>query len=135
MSPIEHVNPQGLHANPAFSQAIKVQGPHQWVFVGGQNAVTAEGEIVGRGDVAAQTTRAIENLKIALEAAGARPEHVIKMTVYLVSGQPLGAAFAASQQAWGQPAQPPTLSVLQVAGLAHPDFLVEIEALAAVPED
>jgi enamine deaminase RidA (YjgF/YER057c/UK114 family) len=128
----EYLNPEGLHANPAFSQAV-VTGQVRTVYVGGQNAVDASGAIVGRGDIGAQSEQALKNVEIALAAAGARLEHLVKWNVYIVQGQPLLPGFEAFQRAWGDRPNPPAITVLFVAGLAHPDFLVEIDAIAAVP--
>ena len=55
---VEHINPEGLHANPAFTQAISVEGPIRTVFVGGQNAVDQSGNVVGESDVRAQAEQA-----------------------------------------------------------------------------
>ena len=133
MATVEYLNPEGLHRNPAFSQAVTVEGPHRVVYVGGQNAVDSSGNIVGPQDLAAQSEQVARNLKVALEAGGADLEHVIKWTVYLVAGQPPRPAFEAFQRVFGPLSPPPTISVLQVAGLAHPEFLLEVEAVAVVP--
>lgn len=135
MNAIQHLNPEGLHRNPAFTQAVSVRGPHATVYVGGQNAVDAAGNIVGKGDVAAQAAQVARNLQTALAAAGARLEHVVKWNVYVVQGQPIGPAMGAFQEVLGRPADPPAISVLFVAGLAHPDFLLEMDAVAVVPAD
>jgi enamine deaminase RidA (YjgF/YER057c/UK114 family) len=129
----EYLNPEGLHANPAFSQAVVVTGNVKTVYVGGQNAVDASGAIVGKGDIGAQSERALKNVEIALAAAGARLEHIVKWDVYIVQGQPLLPGFEAFRRAWGDRPNPPAITGLFVAGLAHPDFLVEIDAIAAVP--
>jgi enamine deaminase RidA (YjgF/YER057c/UK114 family) len=63
---IEHVNPEGLIKNPAFSQIITTEGNGKTIYVGGQNAVNANGEIVGRNDIAKQTEQVMKNLEIAL---------------------------------------------------------------------
>jgi enamine deaminase RidA (YjgF/YER057c/UK114 family) len=68
-------------------------------------------------------------VRAALEAGGARPEHIIKWNIYVVEGQSLQAGFAAFQRAWPQPPNPPAITVVFVSGLAHPDFLVEIDAV------
>lgn len=133
MGTVEYLNPEGLHKNPAFTQAIATTGPVKTVYVGGQNAVTAEGAIVGVGDLAAQTAQAIDNIKTALAAAGATLDHVVKCTIYVVDGQELEAGFQAYMQTWGMPEHPPTISVIMVARLSHPDWLVEIDAIAVVP--
>lgn len=130
---VKHLNPEGLHHNPAFTQAVAVQGDYRLVYVGGQNAVNAAGAIVGQGDIAAQAEQVAANLETALAAAGATPQHVVKWNIYVVTGQPIQAASMAFQKRWGAWENPPAISVLFVAGLAHPDFLLEIDAVAVVP--
>jgi enamine deaminase RidA (YjgF/YER057c/UK114 family) len=103
------------------------------VHIGGQDAVNASGEIVGKGDIVAQIEQILVNLRAALSAGGARPEHIIKWNIYVVEGQPLQAAFAAFQNAWPETPNPPAITMVFVSGLAHPDFLVEIDAVAVVP--
>ena len=130
---VQHLNPETLHKNPAFTQVINVTGPARTIYIGGQDAVDAQGNIVEKGDLAAQTHQVLLNLRTALAAAGARPEHIIKWNVYLVQGQSLQAGFAAFQQFWGHQPNPPALTGIFVSGLAHPDFLVEMDAIAVVP--
>lgn len=131
---VQYLNPDGLSKNPAFTQAIVVTGPARTIYIGGQDAVDASGAIVGKGDLGAQTEQVLANVQTALAAAGAGLEHVVKWGVYIVAGQSLAAGFAAFQRAWGPRPNPPTVTGLFVAGLAHPDFLVEIDAVAVVPE-
>jgi enamine deaminase RidA (YjgF/YER057c/UK114 family) len=104
------------------------------VYIGGQDAVTADGQIVGKGDIGAQTEQVLKNLKTALVAAGAQPEHVVKWNILLVEGEDLNAGFAAFQKVWGALENPPVITMAFVKGLAQPDFLVEMDAIAAVPE-
>jgi len=132
MTSIQHLNPEGLPRNRAFTQAIAVDGPHRVIYVGGQNAVDSAGTILGKGDLGTQAQQTFRNLKLVLEAAGARLEHVVKWTIYLVQGHPLAPAFEVFQREWGARPNPPTISVVYVAGLANPDFLVEIDAVAVV---
>lgn len=133
MTTVEHLNPDTLMRNPAFTQAIAVSGPARTIYVGGQNAVDASLRIVGRGDVREQARKAVENLALALAAAGAGLEHLVKCTIHLVQGQPLQPAFEAWMSAWGARPNPPTVTVLFVSGLANPEFLIEIDAIAVVP--
>jgi len=130
---VQHLNPPALHTNPAFTQVIVTSGPGRTIYVGGQNAVDAAGTIVGPGDIVAQTRQIFANLEAALAAAGAGLEHVVRWTVYVVQGQPIQPAFAVFQEVWGRRANPPTISVLIVAGLANPAFLAEIDAIAVLP--
>jgi enamine deaminase RidA (YjgF/YER057c/UK114 family) len=134
MMNVEHLNPEGLVKNPAFSQAVAVTGAHKVIYVGGQNAVDATTrQIVGQADLRAQAEQVFRNLRTALEAGGAGLEHIVKWNVYLVQGQDARAAFEVSQREWGDRPDPPALSVMFVAGLANPGFLLEIDAIAVVP--
>jgi enamine deaminase RidA (YjgF/YER057c/UK114 family) len=134
MCPIQHLNPEGLAHNPAFSQAVSVSGPHRTIYVGGQDAVDAAGNVVGVGDLAAQTRQIFANLKLALAAGGAGLEHIVKWNVYVVQGQDLRPGFEVAMEELGQQGNPPAISGMFVSSLAHPDFLVEIDAVAVVPE-
>ena len=69
-----------------------------------------------------------------MSAAGAQPEHVIKWNIYVVQGQSVQEGYAAFQNVWGNLPNPPIITVVFVAGLGHPDFLAEIDAIAVVPE-
>jgi len=131
---VKYINPDGLPKNPAFTNVVTVTGPAKTVYVGGQDAVDASGAIVGKGDLKAQTEQILKNIEIALAAGGAQLEHVIKWNIYVLQGQSLQEGFAAFQSVWGNRRNPPTISVLFVAGLAHPDFLAEMDAIAVVPE-
>lgn len=132
---VEYLSPEGLHRSPAYSQVVVTRGAVRTVYVGGQNAVDAAGNIVGRGDIGAQSEQAVRNVLTALAAGGAGPEHVVQWRVYLVQGQNLQAAFAGYQRVLGPSPKPALVTGLFVAGLAHPDYLVEVEALAVVPEE
>jgi enamine deaminase RidA (YjgF/YER057c/UK114 family) len=131
---VKYINPDGLPKNPAFTNVVTVTGPVKTVYIGGQDAVDPSGAIVGKGDLKAQTEQILKNIQAALAAAGARPEHVIKWNVYVVQGQSVQDGFAAFQSVWGDLPNPPVITVAFVAGLGHPDFLAEMDAIAVVPE-
>ena len=130
---IEHLNPEGLHKNPAYSQAVAVTGPVKTVYVGGQNAVDSEGTLIGKDDLKAQSVRALRNVEAAVAEAGGRLDNVVKWTVFIVQGQPIPAGFEAFMEVWPVGAKPPVVTVAIVDGLGNPDFLVEIEAIAVIP--
>lgn len=90
--------------------------------------------MIGKGDIAEQTDQVMKNLQTALAACSATFENLVKMTIYMVQGQDLYRAFQVSQKYLGHLTNPPAVSVLIVAGLAHPDFLIEIDAVAFIPE-
>jgi enamine deaminase RidA (YjgF/YER057c/UK114 family) len=131
---VRYINPDSLNKNPAFTNVVVVEGNVKTVHIGGQDALNASGEIVGKGDIVTQVEQILANLGAALAAGGAEPEHIIKWNIYVVEGQPLQAGFAAFQSAWPETPNPPAITVVFVSGLAHPDFLVEMDAVAVVPQ-
>jgi len=126
---LTHLNPDTMHKNPAFSQGVSVEGSTRTIYVGGQNGVDADGKVVA-ADLAKQTEQAFKNVLSVLAAAGAAQENVVKLTIHLVQGGAIEQAFGAAQRVWGRHAT--AISVLQVAALANPQFLVEIDAIAAL---
>lgn len=130
---VEFLNPDGLNKNPAFSNVAIVSGPVRTIYIGGQDAIDASGNIVGIGDLAAQTEQVLRNLRTALAAADAGPEHVVKWNILVVEGQDLASGYAAFQRVWGDRPNPPVITAAFVKALAHPDFLVEMDAIAVVP--
>ena len=131
MPNITHINPDGMASNPAFSQAVKVSGPAALVFIGGQNGVDADGQVVA-DDIGAQTQQALRNVVTVVEAAGGTIADIVKWNILVTDPVALGPGFAAFQEVWGPRSDPPAISVQVVAGLANPRFLCEIEAVAAV---
>lgn len=131
--PVEHVNPDTLHRNPAFTQAVVIPAGARVAIIGGQNAVDADGNIVGKGDFGAQSAKAVDNLIAALDAVGADLGDVVKLTIFIVGDADLAPGFGAWMERWGTRENPPAISGIRVHGLAHPDFLVEIEAMAVLP--
>ncbi len=132
---VKHLNPEGLHKNPAYSHAVVTTGEVKTVYVGGQNAVDASGEVVGKGDIKTQAEQIFKNLETALAGGGAKLDHVIKWNTYVLQGQPPQPAFEVFQRVWGNRPNPPLITLLFVSGLAQPDYLMEIDAVAVVPKE
>jgi len=132
MTEIKLLKPAGLVSSPAFSHVAVVPPEATTIYVGGQNAVDGDGTLVGGDDAAAQTTKVMENLATALAAAGAGIEDVVSVTVVLVEGVDVQAAYAAAVPALAAADPPPLVSALLVAGLGVPGALVEVSAVAAV---
>lgn len=114
---------------PFFAQAVKVGG---MVFVSGQLARDAEGRIVGRGDMAAQTRQVIANIRAILNAAGGDLRHVVKLTAFMTDMDLAPQAWAVREEAFAS--HPPASTGVQVARLTHPDFLIEMEAIAVIED-
>ncbi len=130
---IEPVNPETMAAPRGYSHAIAVTGNHKTVYIGGQNAINQAGELVGKGNLQQQTLQVLSNIEKILQKAGGKLENTIKFNIYILQGQNPAAGFAAFQQKWkGQ--TPPVVTVVFVAGLGNPDWLLEIDATAIIPE-
>ena len=95
----------------------------------------ASGEVVGKGDIEDQAEQTFKNLETALAGGGAKLDHVIKWNIYVLQGQPPQPAFEVFQRVWGNRPNPPLITLLFVSGLAHPDYLMEIDAVAVVPQE
>lgn len=131
--PIQRLNPEGMHSNPAFSQGIILPAGARTVLIGGQNAVDAQGQIVGKGDIGQQSAKAVDNLIRVLDAAGTDLDHLVKVSIFIVGDADLQPAFGAWMARWGNRSNPPVVTGVRVHGLAHPDFLIEVEAMAVLP--
>ncbi|GAA4703986.1 Enamine deaminase RidA, house cleaning of reactive enamine intermediates, YjgF/YER057c/UK114 family [Promicromonospora umidemergens] len=131
MASIQRLRPEGLVSSPAFSHVAVVPPGATTIYVGGQNAVDADGSLVGAQDVAAQSTRALENAGTALAAAGATFADVVQWTVLFVDGVDLAAAYGAIAPLLASD-EPPLVLGARVAGLGVPGALIEVSAIAAV---
>ena len=124
----EDVAVRGMHKTTGYSHAAKVGG---LVFVAGQIAQDVEGALVGRGDIEAQAVQVFDNLKAVLASAGATLDDVVKMTTYTTS-LAYRPKIAEVRAKYFKTYFPPNTFVV-VASLAAPEYLLEIEAVAAVP--
>jgi enamine deaminase RidA (YjgF/YER057c/UK114 family) len=127
---IRHINPEGLHRSPAFSQAVVVEQPAKTIYIGGQNGVDADGKVVGP-TVGEQSLQAFRNLATILESEGASLANIVHWTIAVVDGNAFDEGVAAFQQVWNPADPPPAITVHVVAGL-NPGCLVEIDAVAVV---
>jgi enamine deaminase RidA (YjgF/YER057c/UK114 family) len=132
MSTIEHPQPSGLLHNPAFSQVVAATGTRT-IYTAGQVSIDALGALVGGDDLAAQTTQAMRNVGLALAAAGATFADVVKITTYVVNYRPeLRTVISKARAPFFADGSPPASTLLGVAALALPEWLIEIEAVAVV---
>lgn len=130
VSKIDFKNPEELLKNPAFSQVAITKGSGNTIYIGGQNAITKDLEIIGKGDISKQTEYALNNIEIALNSCNASLDHLFKLTIYIVQGQDVRKGFEGAQKFLKKLRNPPVITGVIVAGLANPDYLVEIEAIA-----
>jgi len=125
---IEHVNPPSMAASPAFSQGT-IAPAGRTLYVGGQDGIDASGAVAD--GIVAQTAQAIANVRAVLEAAGATPDDVVKLTIHLADSVDAAEAYRAAVGAWG--VHRTAVTVLFVSRVGPPGALVEVDAIAALP--
>jgi enamine deaminase RidA (YjgF/YER057c/UK114 family) len=127
--PPRNVNPEELAPARGYSHAT-VAGDTVWV--GGQVGSDATGKIVEPGDMVAQFARAVQNVLIALQAAGCGPEDTVKLTYYVtdlkIYRDSLSAIGAAYREVFGR--HYPASTLIEVRSLFDPNALVEIDVVA-----
>jgi enamine deaminase RidA (YjgF/YER057c/UK114 family) len=128
MSSFRLLNPPTLPAPPGYSQ-VAVISPGELIVIAGQVPLDVHGNLVGPGDFHAQAMQVFRNLLAALEAAGATPRNVVKLTTFVTDISQLP-AFRAARDTFLDSASPPTSTLVQVARLFRPEFLIEVEAIA-----
>ena len=132
MSALEHPRPEGLPPHPAYSQVVVASGTRT-IYTAGQLSVDERGALVGAGDLAAQTMQAMRNIGRALAAAGASYSDIVKITTYVVNYKPeYRATINTARASFFGDGPPPASTLVGVAALALPEWLVEIEAVAVV---
>lgn len=128
------VNPSSLYNSVQFGFShATVSGAGRTIHLAGQVAWDGDGNLVGAGDLEAQTAQALANLKTVLAAEGATPADVVRLRTYVANHSPdkLGPICAAIAAFFGD-VPPAANTLIGVQALALPDFLIEIEATAVV---
>lgn len=123
--------PDGVAAAAQYSHVVI--GTGRFVAVSGQLALDERGRLVGEGDPATQARQIFENLRRCLAAAGATFDDVVKLT-YFVTDMAHMPAIRAARAEHIPDDRLPAASAVQVAALVRPEFLLEVEAFAVVPE-
>lgn len=130
-SVIERMNPAGLSTPTGYSHVVATKGGRT-IYVSGQVAFDAQGQIVGKGDLTAQTRQVFANLEIALKAAGATFDDVVKTNYYMLDASQVQVVREIRSKYFTRAL--PASTLVEVRRLANPDWLIEIEAVAVVPE-
>lgn len=131
---MKRINPDELHKTPGYHHVTIVEAGRT-AFLAGQCPLDQTGAIVGPGDLDAQIDQVAANALAALAAAGARPEHVVRSVIYVVSGETpvLAAAWRRLNDSVIAPAFTTASTLLGVAQLGFPGQLVEVDLTAALP--
>ena len=129
-SNIRFTNPPAISAPVGYSHIAEITGG-RLVFISGQVALDADGNLVGPGDFAAQAEQVFANLKAALESVGADFRSVAKLNFYVTDFSQLQAARDIRDR-YVDTANPPASTAVQVSRLFREDLLIEVEAVAVV---
>lgn len=124
----EYSNPDTMSQPSGYTQVVKVD---KTVYIAGQVSVAADGSIVGQGNPEAQVRQVWRNVEAAVQSVGGTLQNIVKTTTYVTSID-YAAAVRKVRDELHQASNSPTSTLLVISALAHPDFMVEIEAIAVV---
>jgi enamine deaminase RidA (YjgF/YER057c/UK114 family) len=124
----QFIQPDGLSKPTSYTHVV-VAG--NTIYLSGQVSNNEKGEVIGKGDLRAQVARVYENLATCLKSAGVTFNEVVKMNTYVVNMKPEDlAAIREIRSNYLHKEHPPASTLVSVQGLASPDYLIEIEAIA-----
>jgi enamine deaminase RidA (YjgF/YER057c/UK114 family) len=129
---ITRTNPPELGTPPGYSQVVDVSA-NRIIFIAGQTALDRDGNLVGKNDFAAQAEQVFRNLAVALKASGCTAANLVKLTVFLTDMGNLGRYRDVRNRFFASVTPPaaPAVTLVEVSKLYGPDFMIEIEAIAA----
>ena len=135
MPKLERIQPEGMNVRmqqgkPAYSHVVTVTGSGKTIYVAGQLARDAAGNIVGPGDMRAQMEQTFRNLDTCLKAAGASWADVVKTNTFVTNYEEFAKCSDIRMRYLG--VATPTSTTVGVTRLAGPDFMIEIEAVAVI---
>jgi 2-iminobutanoate/2-iminopropanoate deaminase len=117
--------------NGHFSQATTIEANGKLVFISGMTARTRDGGIAGIGDVEAQTRQVCDNLKAAVEAAGGSLDDIVRVDVYVRNMEHFAIIHKVRREYFREPV--PASTMVEVSKMVSADYLVEISAIAVLP--
>jgi 2-iminobutanoate/2-iminopropanoate deaminase len=127
----ENIFPVGLSKPTGHWTTVTTVRPGKLVFVSGLTAKNEQGDIVGVGDVGAQTRQVCENLQAAMRAAGGTLSDIVRIDVFIREMTGFKEIHEVRRQYFGP--NPPASTMVAVSAFTHPDMLIEINAIAVVP--
>ncbi len=130
MAKIERLAAKSVWDPPTYSQVIRVSGAQAVVFVAGQVSYDKKGGVAHPGDFKAQAREVFRSVVAQVEAAGGKPENVVKLNSYVTDIRYRADFGAIRGEVFGDTL--PASTLVQVAALAHPDYMIEVEAIAVI---
>lgn len=131
--PAEFLNPPTLCPTYGWTHVVSTRGG-KTIHISGQVSIDERGQVVGKGDMKAQTERAFENVRLALAAVGATFADVVKTNLYVVGLKPEHVPVIREVRSrYVSADHPPASTLVGISALVGPDWLIEIEAMAVVP--
>ena len=130
MPKIERYCAPGVWDPPTYHQAVKVTEAQTVLFISGQVAYDKDGGVMHRGDFKAQAREAFRAIKALVEAQGGRLDSVVKLNTYLTDVRYRADLVPVREEFFGK--KGPASTLVQVSALAHPDWMIEIEAIAVL---
>ena len=129
-STVRFINPPELAASPNYTHVVETTA-RRTIHISGQVALDREGNLVGEGDLRAQTRQVFENLKHALAAVGATFDDVIKLNTFMVDISQI-AIIRDIRREYVNTVTPPASTTVGVSALFRPDVLIEVDAIAVL---
>jgi 2-iminobutanoate/2-iminopropanoate deaminase len=130
MPTIERYCAKGVFDPPTYSQGIKVTGAQTVLFLAGQVAYDEKGQPAHRGDFAAQARAVFQAVKAQVEAGGGTMQSIVKVNTYLTDIRHRAELVPVREEFFGK--KGPASTLVAVAALAQPEWLIEVEAIAVV---
>lgn len=129
---VRHLDPAGLSKPTGYTHVVDVPAGARTLYLSGQIALDAKGNLVGAGDFAAQAEQVFANIDTALKASGASFRNVVKLNMYVTDMTQLKALRAARDK-YVDVRHPPASTLVEVSKLGREGLLLEVEATAVVP--
>jgi enamine deaminase RidA (YjgF/YER057c/UK114 family) len=130
MAKIEKIAAKSVYDPATYSQAIRVSGAQSIVFVSGQVAYDKKGGVAHAGDFKAQAREAFRSVVAQVKAAGGKPTNIVKLNTYLTDVRYRADLIPIREAIFGK--QLPASTLVGVTALAHPDWMIEVEAIAVI---
>jgi enamine deaminase RidA (YjgF/YER057c/UK114 family) len=130
MATIEKFSAPAVFDPPTYSQGIKVSQAQTILFLSGQVAYTPDGGVACRGDFKGQARGAYEAIKALVESQGGTMANIVKITTYLTDMRYRVDLAPIREEFFGR--KGPASTMVEIPALAHPDWMIEIEAIAVI---